>query len=100
MTWTLRLYDSDGTEIGWVTAGPYEYAITHPSPDDWWGVKASLAGWREPKGEAVPEDYATPGARYQFDNVADLDPTPEEHLGMVEEALLYSAVDSTALSEE
>jgi hypothetical protein len=33
MTWTVRAYDSDGTEIGWVTINPYEYEITHPDDE-------------------------------------------------------------------
>lgn len=31
MTWTLRVYDTDGNEIAWLTIDPYEYQITDPS---------------------------------------------------------------------
>lgn len=34
VTWTLRVYNGTDEEIGWVTADPYEYEITHPDGTD------------------------------------------------------------------
>lgn len=36
MAWTIRLYNSDDTEIGWVQVDPYDYEITHPDGVDAW----------------------------------------------------------------
>ncbi|QRV15027.1 hypothetical protein JMJ58_19290 [Haloterrigena salifodinae] len=33
MTWTLRLLDADGTEVGWATADPHEYEVDSSLPD-------------------------------------------------------------------
>ena len=30
MTWKLRVYGTDGNEIGWLTEDPHEYQITGP----------------------------------------------------------------------
>ncbi|WP_254768037.1 hypothetical protein [Salinilacihabitans rarus] len=33
MTWTLRVYDADGTEIGWATVEPLDYWVDDTHPD-------------------------------------------------------------------
>ncbi|UBF22601.1 hypothetical protein HRTV-25_gp20 [Halorubrum tailed virus 25] len=105
MTWTLRLYDDAGVEIGWVSVddtGLYSFEITHPDAG-WVGLKASLSGWENIHGE-MDTDPVDRGSEITF----YVDPAPiqntlapEEHLERVQTGVeSHPEVASTALSDE
>lgn len=105
MTWTLRLYDDAGLEIGWVSVdetGLYSFEITHQE-SGWSGLKASLSGWKTIYGE-MDTDPVDRGSEITF--YVDPAPiqntlTPKEHLERVQEGVeSRPRVASTALSDE
>lgn len=101
MTWTLRLFDADGVEVGWVTADPYEWKITHPTPDEYDRLRPSLSGWEKPTD-------CTQKVTFEGDEKwlvlepfpSNINPDPKEHLEMIQDVYDGSYVASTALTDE
>lgn len=102
MTWTLRLYDGDRIEIGWVTAAPYEWEITHPNTDaDWDGIHVSLEGYERGKEPVHIDDINAGEFRLHFDGSIRHDGDPQEHLEYVRDEMLKdSEVDLVSLTDE
>lgn len=102
MTWTLRLYDGNGIEIGWVTADPYEWGITYPDTDaDWLGVRVELEGYGNGKEALSGEEVRAHGCSVRFDRVKYHNDTPKSHLEWVRDEMLKGAeVESVSLADE
>ena len=85
MTWTLRVYDTDGNEIGWLTEDPYEYEITGPhnaSSKAELGVKATFAEYEDRVEEDHPPDFT--GGSIAF---ISIESEGEEFLNYVKEQI-------------
>lgn len=63
MTWTLRLFDDNDVEIGWVTTVPYDYAITHPDGVD---------SWEEIRFKFSQSEFPVQGGQYERTPDGDL----------------------------
>jgi hypothetical protein len=93
VTWTLRVYDSDGVEIAWVRADPYECEITHPD-SGWEGVRDTLRNMES--GDERVGDVHLDGYVFHDDD-------PKEHLEWVQENMVPGPdadIDSTTLKDE
>lgn len=105
MTWTLRLYDGDGTEIAWVQVtsdGSYSYSITHPD-SGWSDFDLMLDDWRRVWAETdeAPGVSGTPFSLDRDQGRVERSLTPEEHLSRIQDDLRdYPEVGSTALNDE
>ena len=101
MTWTLRLYDGGGVEIGWVTVDPYEHQITHPDgPDAYSGLRFRLRRLEDPiiKGGFVEKIGTEVSRTQQWEGV---DVSGREHLEYVDEQVsTLDEVASTDLADE
>jgi hypothetical protein len=103
VTWTLRLYDSEGIEIAWVRADPYEWEITHPDESSArFDVEAEIAGLADAhervggNPEMATAEWRLVSSRFVYHGE-----TPKEHLEWVEENMQYAdGVESTVLTDE
>lgn len=96
MTWTLRFYDGDGTEIGWVTADPWTVQITHPDAAQYEDVRV--------RAEALDVVYpSTPEYRNSQMRLST-DPAPitdpEAHLEAIRERLAVDFDFTFSLTDE
>ncbi|OYR54906.1 hypothetical protein [Halorubrum halodurans] len=100
MVWTLRLYDENGVEIGYVEKPDretYNYAITHPEPD-WENLERRLKNYWTLQ---VEEDYGMDSPEWTADHgPMTLPRPPEEHLRLIQERLSHPAVADTELTDE
>ena len=101
MVWTLRLYDESGTEIAWVTADPYEYAMTHPDTTKYRFKESSLAVSAEGVAPVHSPPVETEDMTIRHDGEERIDSTPKSHLEYVRDQQLKAPdVDSATLIDE
>jgi hypothetical protein len=79
VTWTLRFYEEDGTEIGWVTSDPWQVEITHPEPDRFEDLRSSIESLEEIRPSPVTYRDNQFSGHFDFDIITD----PEAHLERV-----------------
>jgi hypothetical protein len=106
MTWTLRLYDSDGNEVAYAQltdAGDYSVTMVQ-SKDDWGDVYLSLL--------SSDEVYADELDGYSFESVdlpdgrSNPQPSaisfpPKDHLTVVKDEMLrYPCIESATVADE
>ncbi|NUC72546.1 hypothetical protein HTZ84_09530 [Haloterrigena sp. SYSU A558-1] len=79
MTWTLRLYDADGDEIGWATCDPLDYWVDESHPDAVF-IDAMIDMEATEVSESAPTRWvAEDGAVYPtMDTVIEPNETPHE----------------------
>jgi hypothetical protein len=100
INWKLRYFDTEGVEIGWVTADPYDYAITHPDGEKAWSFL--LVPWSvyEEPVKASAHYEQTPEGLMMSDVQNYLDLNPKEHLEFIEEETTpRDEIGSTTLIE-
>ena len=103
MTWTLRFYDKDGVEIGYVERSDretYTVKITHPD-GEWDSLRSSLESkyMVSPPEDEKPDHLDGPSWR------ADYGPQqhryePERHLRLVDKRTFHPDVGHTKLVNE
>lgn len=101
MTLKLYAYDSDGTEIAWVTSDPYEYFVESSIEDqlensltekfDEWEV---IVEW----GSESSNDRGGHTTTETFTALDDL--SSEEHLSKISNRLEFFYCDSTEIVDE
>jgi hypothetical protein len=101
MTWTLRFYDKDGTEIGYIQKpdrNTYNWEITHPD-SEWNDFEYTLRFYHTLEDEG---DYSnTENPAWTMDHgPMRYETEPEEHLRLVQERLEYDGVADTVLADE
>ena len=101
MTFKLTLYSNLGVKIGWVTADPYEYSITHDHyPNRFENIERVISD-HEPQRRLGPvggadDEQLHPGIIEEgYYEPAD----PQPHLEALERELLKRNVGSTVLEE-
>lgn len=101
MTWTLRLYDSDDVEIGWVEIDPYVYDITHPDgASAWENVEYVFRNMETPVERGSRVDTIA-DQRFYVQTQEQVDVTGQEHAEYIEtEALLTDGVASSTIADE
>lgn len=102
MTWTLRLYDSNDVEIGWVQINPYDYQITHPDGVDAWNhVRFIFKDSENPVIESVGYFSEIPGATFTNQTYEPVDVSGKEHAEWIEsEVDQADGVARTAIADE
>jgi hypothetical protein len=108
MTWTLRLYESDGTEIAWIKKtddNSYSYQITHPnSNESKWDNLTVMLSRKERVYDSFNESTITRGTKfdlYESESRIENTLTPKEHLSRIQDDLeKLSEIDSTTLKDE
>jgi len=106
MTWTLRFYDEDGTEIGYVQKPDrttYNVTITHPD-SGWEDFERQVRGLQnvsEPdEGPENLDDYLE-GAGWRVDHgPRRLKFPPQQHLQLVQEQIFDPDLGSMELADE
>jgi hypothetical protein len=108
MTWTLRFYESDETEIAWVKKtddNSYSYQITHPNSNEskWDNLTVILSRY-ERVYDSFNESTITRGTKfdlYESESQIKNTLTPKEHLSRIQDDLeRLSEIDSTRLKDE
>lgn len=101
MTWTLRLFDSDGVEIGWVKTGPYEYDITHPDGEDHSRVSVRIEILENPEVRGGYKETLGGVQEAMTETLETVDVSGKEHLEYIETELSkLNEVGSTSLVDE
>jgi len=108
MTWTLRLYETDGTEIAWVKKtddNSYSYQITHPnSNESKWDNLTVMLSRKERVYDSFNESTITRGTKfdlYESESRIENTLTPKEHLSRIQDDLeKLSEVGSITLKNE
>lgn len=102
MVWTLRLYDSDDTEIGWVQVDPYQYEITHPDGVDAWNrVRFIFKKGENPAIESGDYFQEIPGVTLTVQTLECADVTGEEHAEWIRsEVDQVEGVSSTVIADQ
>jgi hypothetical protein len=101
MVWTLRFYDSDDVEIGWVEIEPYNYEITHPDgAGAWENVEFVFRNMETPSERGVRFDTIA-GQQFHVETLVVVDVSGREHAEYIEEeARLTAGVASTAIADD
>ena len=100
MTWTLRLYDEDGVEIGYAEKpdrDTFNYEITHP--EDGWDSVERLLKFKSRVG--IDPDYEIDTTRGRTaGGPSQIRLEPEEHLRLAKEQFFHPKVRSMELNDE
>jgi hypothetical protein len=102
MTWTLRFYDRDGVEIGYIQKpdrGTYNWEVTHPDPE-WDDFKNTLRWYHSLKDQGDYSDLENPGVWRMDHGPMRYQTEPEEHLQLVRERLDHPEVAEAVLRDE
>lgn len=101
MTWTLRFYDGDGVEIGYVEKpdrDTYNWSITHPD-SGWEQFEYTLRSFTTLEDQGDYSDMESP--LWQADHgPRAYKAEPETHLRMVQDRLSYDGVADSVLRDE
>jgi hypothetical protein len=103
MTWTLRLHDDNGVEIGWITPDPYEHAITHPDGEEAWDeVKFKFRNSQHPVQGGGPEFLESGQEIYtqRFDTLNISGDGKKHGEWLEDECLAIDGVESAVLADE
>jgi len=102
MTWTLRFYDGDGVEVGYIQKpdrDTYNWEITHPDPE-WDGFKHKIQFYHTIKDEGDYSNTENPGVWRMDHGPMRYQTEPEEHLQLVRERLSHPDVAEVVLRDE
>jgi len=101
MTWTLRLYDEDGVEIGYIEKPDretYNWYITHPDPD-WEQFEYTLRSFTTLEDRGDYSDMESPAWQVDHGPMA-YKAEPETHLREVQERIDHPDIAATELNDE
>lgn len=102
MTWTLRFYDGDGVEIGYIQKSDrvtYNWEVTHPDPE-WDDFKNTLRWYHSLEDQGDYSDLENPGVWRMDHGPMAYQAEPEPHLREVRERLDHPEVAEAVLRDE
>jgi hypothetical protein len=101
MTWTLRFYDEDGVEIGYVEKPDretYNVYVTHPE-SGWDDFKRGVETYSTLLEDEDDYNMKAPGMTADHGPM-EMQREPEEHLRVVQERFYYPGVEEMTLNDK